>query len=546
MIGYAEIALAAAVSTLRVLALIGASIVTGWLLGYAAIKSRTFENVYTSLIGVLESVPVFSFFPVVLVFFVSGIGGYLGVELAADFLVFTAVVWNIWIGIYQAFKTVPQEMLEVAENLRLGFFKQLRMLYIPYSMPRIAANLMPSFSDGFFYITVSEVFSVGSSQYSVFGIGSVIARLTAEGQWGQPAFMGRYVFALAVLALAVGSVVYGFRELADYVAGKYAVDSPIPVRRVKLVPPWLARGVGGPLARIARIISASQRRPAQPPPPPVWYEEEKSHERLLRAVGAAAGIALLGAVAYGAVKAVASTPTYLWGRLLAQTPYVLLALALDYLRVLAVALASLALAVTLGYYLATHHKAERIFVPILQIYSAYPAPVYFPLIFAATYAALYGALGYYANELYVILLGFISTFYYVFYGFWMGLKAMPHEVWELVDNLGISFSKRLRYVLLPGTMPYLIAGLSSTINSAWGGLAIGEYWPGIYDGRNLEVSTGLMKLIVASTDAGDIALAAWASLIFGIVVVLFSIFFTRRLMDLAHKKYVVEEAVYAA
>jgi NitT/TauT family transport system permease protein len=543
MISYLEIALAAVVSTSRVLALIGASIATGWLLGYIAIRSRVFENLYTSLIGVFESVPVFSFFPVVLVFFVEGIGGYFGAELAADFLVFTAVVWNIWIGIYQAFKTVPRDMAEVAENVRLGFFRKMRHLYIPYSMPRIAANLMPSFSDGFFYITVSEVFSVGSSEYGVFGIGSVIARLTAEGNWGNPAFVHRYLFALGMLALAVGSVVYGFRELADYVAGKYAVDSSMPVKRIKLIPPWLARGVGGPLARIARITAAVQRRAAREP---TWYEEERGHERLLKVVGAAVGLVVLGALIYGAAVTIAATPASLWQVLLAQTGQILAALALDYGRVFAVTLCATAFAVTLGYYLATHHRVERVVVPALQIYAAYPAPTYFPLIFASTYLALYGALGYYANELYVILLGFISTFYYVFYSFWMGLKAMPHEIWELMDNLSLTYWDRLRLILLPATMPYLVAGISSTIDSAWGGLAIGEYWPDIYGGRGLAVGNGLMKLITLSTAEGNIALAAWASLIFGVVAVLFSIFFTRRLMDLAQKRYVAEEAVYAA
>jgi NitT/TauT family transport system permease protein len=543
MIGYLEIALATAVSTARVLALIGASIVTGWLLGYIAIKSKVFENVYTSLIGVFESVPVFSFFPVVLVFFVSGIGGYLGAELAADFLVFTAVVWNIWIGIYQAFKTVPREMVEVAENVRLGFLSRMRHLYIPYSMPRIAANLMPSFSDGFFYITVSEVFSVGSSQYSVFGIGSVIAELTAEGNWGNPAFVHRYLFALGMLALAVGSVIYGFRELANYVAGKYALDSSVPVRRIRLIPPWLARGVGGPLARIAKITAAVQRRATREP---VWYEEEKGHERLFKVIGAVVGLAVLGAIIYGAISVITSTPDSLWRSLLDQTGQILLALALDYGRVFAITLLSMALAVTLGYYLATHHEVERVVVPAVQVFAAYPAPVYFPLIFAATYPVIYGVLGYYGNELYAILLGFISTFYYVFYSFWIGLKAMPHEIWELMDNLNLSYWGRLRLILLPAAMPYLVAGISSTIDSAWGGLAIGEYWPGIYDGHDLAVGNGLMKLIVISTAEGNIALAAWASLIFGVVIVLFAIFFTRRLMDLAQKKYVVEEAIYAA
>lgn len=537
MYGPLLIALAALASTARVLALIGASIVTGWFLGYLAVKSKAFENAYTSLIGIFESVPVFSFFPVVLVFFVSGIGGYLGVELAADFLVFTAVVWNIWIGIYQAFKTVPQEMVEVAENIKLGFWGKMRQLYIPFSIPRIAANILPSFADGFFYITVSEVFSVGSSQYQVFGIGSVMAELAAEGA---AAYMA---FALGVLGAVVAAAIYGFREFADYAAAKYAIDSALPVRRMRVPPPWLGKAVRGPLARLARYTARLQRRRPTPIPPMSYGRE---YDKILRPIGAAAAAVVAAAVIYGAADVVVHTPAAVWASLLAQIPRTLKALLYDYGRVAAVSSLAMAVAVTLGYYLATRHKVERIVVPAVQVFAAYPAPVYFPFIFSATYPLLYGALGYYANELYVILLGFISTFYYVFYGFWMGLKAMPHEVWELMDNLRLSYWKRLRHVVIPATMPYLVAGLSSTINSAWGGLAIGEYWPDIVAGRTLEVHDGLMRLIVLATNSGDIALASWASLIFGIVVVLFSVLFTRRLMDLARSKYIVEEAIYAA
>jgi NitT/TauT family transport system permease protein len=533
-------------STARVLGLILASIVTGWFLGYLAIKSKLFENAYTSLIGVFESVPVFSFFPVVLVLFVSGIGGYIGVELAADFLVLTAVVWNIWIGIYQAFKTVPQEMVEVAENLRLGFWGKMAKIYIPFSMPRIAANLLPSFADGFFYITVSEVFSVGASEYHVFGIGSLLAQLAAN--WGSPGFYSALAEALGLLGVIIAAAVYGIREFADYAAGKYAIDSAMPVRRAP-IPPWLRRAAGaarGPLARLARYnarVAAWARR--RQPLPPISYRE-RGYDKLLRPIGIAVAVGIVAAIAYGSVKTILAVPPGLWGQLFAETPQILLALAYDYARVAAISLLSLALAITAGYYLATHHRAERVAIPAIQVFSAYPAPAYFPLIFAATAAAAYGALGYWANELYAVLLGFISTFYYVFYGFWMGLKAMPHEVWELMDNLGMGYWARIRRVVLPATLPYIIAGLSSTIDSAWGGLAIGEYWPGIADGKSLAVSTGLMRLITLATSSGDIALAAWASLLFGVVVVLFSIFFTRRLMDLARKKYVVEEAIFAA
>ncbi len=134
----------------RVIGLILISILTGWFLAYASIKSKFFENTYIILIEIFESVPVITFFPVVLIIFIDRVGGPLGVEMAADFLVFTAVVWNIWMGEYQAFKTVPREMVEVVENSKYKLFGKLRTLYIPFSIPRIAANLFPSVSDGFF------------------------------------------------------------------------------------------------------------------------------------------------------------------------------------------------------------------------------------------------------------------------------------------------------------------------------------------------------------------------------------------------------------
>ncbi|MGC9116748.1 MAG: ABC transporter permease subunit, partial [Conexivisphaera sp.] len=159
MYGGLVIAAAALATFARVLAMMGLSIATGWLLGYASLRSRGFESAYIPAIAVLESVPVIGFFPLVLVIFVDRIGGPLGVEMAADFLVFDAVVWNIWVGIYQAFKTVPRDLEEVTENYNFGFLRRMRHLYIPYSIPRIAANLFPSFADGLFYIMVSEVFS---------------------------------------------------------------------------------------------------------------------------------------------------------------------------------------------------------------------------------------------------------------------------------------------------------------------------------------------------------------------------------------------------
>jgi len=530
------ILLATLATTGRVLGLILISVVTGWFLAYAAIKSRVFENVYIASIEVLESVPVITFFPVVLIFFVFTIGGELGAELAADFLVSTAVVWNIWVGAYQAFKTIPIEMVEITENYGLGFFSRLRYAYIPFSMPRVAANLFPSVADGFFYISVSEVITVGTTSVQTFGIGTLIDQFSASGQTG-------LVYAsLIFIAGAVVVTVIGLRWFGRYAVAKYALDTGVPLKRRRPIR-VSALMSKNPLQKLMFYrLHARRSVEARPKARRTWSRGKKE----LKLLPSALGVLLLALIAYGSIRVVGGVSASTWSLLIAQTPPILVSMIVDYARVALIALVSLALAVTIGYYLAVNARAEASVVPVVQALSAFPAPTYFPVLFGLTYGVVSSAFGSWTVEFYVLLLGFVSTFYYIFYSFWMGVRALPQEYWELMENLNMGFFKKMRYVLLPGTFPYVIAGISSTVNSAWGGLMIGEYWPDVYKSYTLAVKTGLMKMLDVYTAEGNLASASWASLIFGIVVVAYSILFTRRMMDLARKRYVAEEGVYAA
>jgi len=209
----------------RVLGLIGLSILSGWVLSYMAIKNRIFENIFISVNEVFESVPVIAFFPIVLVIFIAHIGGALGVELASDFLVFTAVVWNLWLGEYQAFKTVPKEMVEIADNYNYSLFERLKAVYIPFSIPRIAANLFPSVSDGFFYITVSEVFTVGITTYETFGVGYTLGNYVKEGNF----FLVSVT--LIVMGIVVTGIILALKEITKRAVSKYALDTDVPIMR---------------------------------------------------------------------------------------------------------------------------------------------------------------------------------------------------------------------------------------------------------------------------------------------------------------------------
>jgi NitT/TauT family transport system permease protein len=56
----------------------------------------------------------------------------------------------------------------------------------------------------------------------------------------------------------------------------------------------------------------------------------------------------------------------------------------------------------------------------------------------------------------------------------------------------------------------------------------------------------MMKVISAGLSNGDVGIAAWTSLLFAIIVGVYSIVFTRNLMHHARKKNVIQERIYAA
>jgi len=214
-----------------------------------------------------------------------------------------------------------------------------------------------------------------------------------------------------------------------------------------------------------------------------------------------------------------------------------------------IALASLVLAVTVGYLLATHRRAGDAALPVVQVLAAFPAPTYFPLLFIATLPFLEHVLPSFYTEVYIFILGFLSCFYYVFFDFWIGVQAIPSEFVEVTQNYKLPFLTKMRRVILPASLPYMITGLSSTINSAWAGIAIGEYWPNIAPQvapNGLQVKFGMMYYISSNMANGQIGAAAYVSLLFAVVVAIYGIAFTRNLMDLARKKYVVEEGIFAA
>ena len=88
--------------------------------GYVAAYNVRAERIMIPLLDILQSIPVLSFLPGVMLAMVALFPHHqLGVELGAILLIFTGQVWNMAFSFYSSLKSIPREMREAAEDLPL-------------------------------------------------------------------------------------------------------------------------------------------------------------------------------------------------------------------------------------------------------------------------------------------------------------------------------------------------------------------------------------------------------------------------------------------
>ena len=163
-------------TTMRMLAGIVFSLAFTFGYGALAVKSRRAEIVLVPLLDILQSIPVMSFLAFTTTFFVALFPGQiLGFEFAAIFAIFTGQAWNMTFSFYQSLKTVPRDLDDVANSLRLGSWRKFWTLEVPFAAPGLIWNTMMSMSGTWFFVTVSEAITVGNTTISLPGVGSYVA-----------------------------------------------------------------------------------------------------------------------------------------------------------------------------------------------------------------------------------------------------------------------------------------------------------------------------------------------------------------------------------
>ncbi|HEY6248503.1 MAG TPA: ABC transporter permease subunit, partial [Candidatus Angelobacter sp.] len=163
--------------------------------GYIAAYNARAERFMIPLLDILQSIPVLSFLPAVMLAMVGLFPRrQLGLELGAILLIFTGQVWNMAFSFYSSLKNIPEEMREAARLYRFSWWQRFTQMELPFSAIGLVWNSMMSVAGGWIFLTACEMFVLGQRDFRLPGLGSYIQTAASAGDsrailWGLGAML---------------------------------------------------------------------------------------------------------------------------------------------------------------------------------------------------------------------------------------------------------------------------------------------------------------------------------------------------------------------
>src|ERR1700756_392057 len=158
--------------------------------GYVAAYNPRAERFMIPLLDVLQSIPVLSFLPGVMLAMVALFPGrQLGVEFGAILLIFTGQVWNMTFSFYASLKSIPKEMREAAKIYGFSSWQRFIQMELPFAAIGLVWNSMMSVAGGWFFLMACEMFVLGQHDFRLPGLGSYLQTAASAGDtksilWG--------------------------------------------------------------------------------------------------------------------------------------------------------------------------------------------------------------------------------------------------------------------------------------------------------------------------------------------------------------------------
>ncbi len=491
--------------------------------GYTAAHNRTAEKVLMPVLDVLQSVPILSFLPVVLLSLSAILPEDFAVELASIVLIVTSQAWNMAFSFYQSLTTVPAEMHEASAIFRLNPWLRFKTMELPFATVGLIWNSMVSWAGGWFFLMAAETFSVGSRNFRLPGLGSYLQAAASAGDthsilWG----VGTLVLVIVLMDQLIWRPMLAWSD--KFKVEMATSDEPPEAWFYDVLSrSWLleqfGRYIWHPLnERVDATLGHVSQNAAL---------SGRSANGRLSAVTLILGAGMIAGLAYGGLQAallLATLPGTQWARIGIGTMATLL-------RVSIALVIAVAWTVPVGVLIGTNRKLAAVLQPIVQIVASVPATALFPIILLALINVAGGL------NLAAVLLMLMGTQWYVLFNVIAGASAIPQDLAYTTQLLQLKGWARWRTVILPALFPYLITGIITGSGGAWNASIVAEYVN--FGGKALD-TTGVGALIAEATASGNYALLLGATLTLIITVVTINRFLWRRLYVMAEEKYRME------
>ncbi len=493
--------------------------------GYTAAHNPRLEPWMIGVLDVLQSIPVLSFLPPVVLAMVALIPGHqLGIELAVIFLIFTGQVWNLAFSFYSSLKTIPKEMIEASRVYRYSAWQRFWQLQMPYAAIGLVWNSIISVAGGWFALIACEISPFSNYAFRLPGLGSYLQVAADSGNMrAQFAGLGAIILIVVATDQLIWRPLIAWTDKFKFeqVESTDRVVSPILelLRRSRIasMPGELWRRFEEPLYR--RIAKREENRVVQA----IDDDSQNSASMLFWIVGLL-GVAI---VVWGAMRAIAMLHQITGAELL----LLIKSAAATFLRINAALMISLAWTVPVGVAIGFNPRLARFVQPVAQVLASIPATAFFPILLVGL-VRIGGGLG--IGSVALMLLG---TQWYILFNVIAGAMSIPSDLREVTSLYRFTRWQRWTKLILPGIFPYLITGMVTASGGAWNASIFAEY-SRVHD--HVLRTVGLGAQIQGANDSGQFPVLLLATILISLMVVTMNRLVWRRLYRLAETRYKLE------
>ncbi len=510
-------------SLLRIFLAYALSLIFTLVYGYVAAYNARAERFLIPLLDTLQSIPVLSFLPGVMLAMVALFPTrQFGIELGAILLIFTGQVWNMTFSFYSSLKSIPREMREVAEVYGWSWWQRFVQMELPYATIGLVWNSMMSVAGGWFFLMACEMFVLGDRDLRLAGLGSYLQTAANAGDtraivWGVATMVGVIVLTDQLIWRPVIAWAEKFKfEQVEAVESphSYVLDF---LRRSRIVP-LVAQVSFRPLRERMSLYFASRA---------ATESDEAASGNIRTWITRVVLVLFLLGIGYEFLKMTALLTTVTGP----EVRSIFLGAGATFLRVeLTLVLAAL-WTIPAGVIIGLNPRLSAIMQPIAQIAASVPATALFPIILLLL-IRVGGGLG--IGSIVLLLLG---TQWYILFNVIAGATAIPTDLKEVCGIFQFGTIEKWRKLFLPAIFPYLVTGLVTASGGAWNASIVAEYFH--FHGQTFS-TVGLGAVISAATDSGSSRVLLAATLLMAALVVTINRFLWRRLYILAATKYKLE------